>query len=220
MNHSQRRTMDGIASTPPAHVEPITIGSFTLAETGLVVNGSPTFAEYSGVGDFIHRAVKASGWWAADWLKYGRHRQDWKERLDALLDVTDYSDETARKLTYLGENVASERRRADVDISAHFEVAPLSPKEQDRWLAKTAEHGWSVRELRAEIRAAERTKILSGQAPTIHTVDVTVRLTVEAAAPWAAQDIAWGLVKAAVAAVPHAHVIGARALRHGDRPTT
>lgn len=145
-------------------IEPIRIGSFVLTETEMEVHGQPSFGEFQGVGDFISRSVKSAGWWAADWLKYGRSRADWKEKLDALLDVTQYSEETARKLRYLGENVSSERRRPDVDISAHIEVASLSPREQTKWLEKTAEHGWSVRELRSEIRAAARTKVIAGQA--------------------------------------------------------
>jgi N6-adenosine-specific RNA methylase IME4 len=145
-------------------LEPIKLGCFTLTETGMEVEGKPSFSDYQGVGDFISRAVKSSNWWAVDWLKYGRSRPDWKERLDALLDVTQYSEETARKLRYLGENLASERRRADVDFSAHIEVAPLPPREQEHWLEEAASRGLSTRELRAEIRAAARTKVIAGQA--------------------------------------------------------
>lgn len=145
-------------------LEPIRIGHFTLTETGMEVEGQPSFSEFQGVGDFISRSVKSAGWWAADWLKYGRGRPDWKEKLDAVLDVTQYSEETARKLTYLGENVSPGIRRPDVDISAHIVVAPLKPKEQAEWLERTAEQGWSVAELKANIRAAARTKVIAGQA--------------------------------------------------------
>ncbi len=218
MNQSQRRTMDGIATTPPAHVEPITIGSFTLTKTGLVVKGSPTFAEYSGVGDFIERTVKASAWWAADWVAYGESREDWKDKIAQLVDSEMFTESTLKQYRYVAQNVPPSRRLEGVSFSVHSEVARLDAKEQRVWLERAKEAQWTQSEIRAEIRAAARTKIISGQAPTMHTVDVTVRLTVEAAAPWAAQEAAWGLVKAAVAAVPHAHVIGAL-VRLSDRGT-
>jgi N6-adenosine-specific RNA methylase IME4 len=145
-------------------LEPIRIGCYILTETGIEVEGEPTLSEHQGVGDFISRAHKASGWWVADWLRYGESRKDWKEKLDAVLDVTGYEYETAMNLKYLGENVPSSRRRADVDISKHFEVAPLPAKEQEQWLERTAEHGWTKRELRNEIRAAARVRVIQGQA--------------------------------------------------------
>ncbi len=108
--------------------------------------------------------------------------------------------------------------RGKSERSLQTEVAWLDAKEQREWLTRAKDHNWSVREIRAAIRAAERTQILSGQAPTIHTVDVTVRIVVEAASAWQAQDAAWSLLKTAIHGIPHAHVIGAL-VRRSDRGT-
>lgn len=151
-----------VASLP--RVEPITIGCFTLTETGVDVAGSPSFGEFHGVLEFARRAHKASGWWIADLLRYAEKRDDWRAKLEQVVDSTGYAEKTVRNLKYVGENVAPSRRRGDVDISLHLEVAKLGPEKQSEWLEKAAVEGWSVRDLRLEMRAAKRRAIIEGQA--------------------------------------------------------
>lgn len=148
----------------PQAIEPIRIGSYTLIETGLEVTGRPAYAEHLSVGEFIRRSVKASRWWLADWLRYGETRPDWRERLELVMDVTEFAEKTLRNVKYVGENVAPSRRREDVEFSLHAEVAPLHPKEQTEWLEKAATEGWTLRELRLSIRAAARRRVIDGQA--------------------------------------------------------
>src|SRR5688572_8055758 len=145
--------------------EPVKMfGHFILTETGMEVEGTPSFSDYQGVSDWIARAHKSSGWWVADWLAYGDTRADWKEKLQAVLDVTNYDYETAMNLKNLGENVPPAQRRADVHISKHFLVQKFDRKERALWLERAAENNWTYRELRSEIRAAARTRIIKGQA--------------------------------------------------------
>jgi N6-adenosine-specific RNA methylase IME4 len=139
-------------------------GRFRLTATGLEVTGRPTLAEYQAVGEFISKVQKGAGWWLADWLAYGETRDDWKEKLSQVVDAGLVRERTARNHKYIGENVPPSRRREDVDFSLHAEVASLSPKEQTEWLARAADHDWSVRDLRAEIRAAARPRTITGQA--------------------------------------------------------
>jgi N6-adenosine-specific RNA methylase IME4 len=145
-------------------IRPIVIGCFTLTETGVVIKGRPSFGEYNGVLEFSRQAHKAAGWWVSDLLRYGETRPDWREKLEQVVDATGYSEKTARNLKYIGENVALSRRRGDVDISLHAEVAPLHPKEQIEWLEKAATERWSTRDLRLAIRASKRRLVIEGQA--------------------------------------------------------
>ena len=179
-------------------ITPITIGCYTLHETGIDVAGRPTLGEHQGVGDFIGRAHKASGWWVADWLKYGESREDWAERVQQVVEATHYSAASAKNLKLLGESVAPSRRREDVHISLHFVVAALPAKEQTMWLEKAATGGWTVRELRQAIDASRRETVLDARADTMHTVDVTVQVEVEAGNETRAQDRAWEDVKKAL----------------------
>lgn len=145
-------------------VKPITIGHFTLTETGVDITGRPSFGEYQGALDFALRAQKASSWWVADLLRYAGTREDWNERIEAATDAAHISEKTAMNLKYVGENVARSRRRGDIDFSLHSEVASLPAEDQGEWLEKAATEGWSVRDLRLNIRAAKRRKVIEGQA--------------------------------------------------------
>ena len=140
------------------------IGGFAFHATGVTISGAPTFDEYLGMLDFATRAVQGSQWWLADLLKYGEHRPDWQERLQQVMDATTYSEATLKSLKYLGENVSPHRRRSDLPIALHFEVAPLPEKEQSAWLEKAAVEGWSQRDLRLNLRAAKRRRVIDGRA--------------------------------------------------------
>lgn len=146
---------------------PIVLGHYTLTATGLEVQGQPTLDEHEGVGAFIRRAHNAAGFWLADWLRYGEHRAEhsaaWQERLEQMVDATHYSEKTLKNVRAVGA-VEKSRRRDDVEFGHHEAVAGLEPEEQTEWLEKAATEGYNVRELRQEIRAARRTKIIDGQA--------------------------------------------------------
>lgn len=144
-------------------IEPIRIGCYTLTATGLEVKGRPSFGEHEGVGEFIQRAHRASGFWLSDWLAYGDSRQDWRERLSQAVDATGLSEKTLRNVRAIGA-IDPSRRRDDVDFSLHSEVVALTPRSQEYWLERAAREGWTQRELRLQIRAARRAKVIEGQA--------------------------------------------------------
>lgn len=147
----------------PVEVKPITLGCYTLTATGLTVRGRPSFDEHEGVGHFIERTHYASGFWLADWLRYGEGRTDWTERLSQAGGSTGLSEKTLKNVRAIGA-IDPSRRRDDVEFSIHAEVASLEPGEQTEWLERAATEGWGARELRQNIRAAKRPRIIEGQA--------------------------------------------------------
>ncbi len=143
---------------------PICLGHFTLTATGMDVRGRPSFEEYEQVGEFVKRAHKRSGWWLAAWVAYPDTRSDWEERISQAHDVTGLSEKTLKNLRAIGRGIEPSRRRDDVEFAIHAEVVGLTPDEQSYWLAKVAEEGWDRRDLRLNIRASRRRKVLEGQA--------------------------------------------------------
>lgn len=146
-----------------ADIRPLTLGLYTLTATGLEIKGRPTWEEHCGVGDFIQRAKAASGFWLADWLRYGESRRDWQGRLDQAVSATGLSEKTLKNVRAVGA-IAKSVRREDVEFGLHEVVASLDPIEQAEWLARSAEEGWTVRELRLELRSAKRRRVIDGQA--------------------------------------------------------
>lgn len=146
------------------NIEPIQIGCFTLAGTGLMVQGHPTFDEFAGVGDFVQRAHKAAGWWLADWIAYGEARAEWKDRFDALMGVDQLTEQTVRQYRYIAKSIPPSNRIDGVGFGHHAVVASLPVTEQAHWLETAKIEGWSQRELRRELRASQRRQRLEGQA--------------------------------------------------------
>ena len=145
-------------------MRPIVIGLFTLTENGLEVDGRPTFGQYAGVGDFIHRAQKASGWWLADWIVYGEGREDWKKQVEALIDFEVLTEASVKQYRYVAKAVPKSRRLKGVPFGHHTVVASLPPDQQREWLRRSKTEGWTQQELRKNLRAHQRTKIIEGQA--------------------------------------------------------
>lgn len=141
----------------------LTLGKYTLTATGLQVAGRPSFEEHEAVGLFIKRTHQASGWWLADWLRYGESRGDWQSRIDQAVDSTGLTLKTLQNVRAIGA-IEPSRRVATVAFSLHGEVAGLAPTEQTAWLERAESEGWTQRELRQAIKAHKRTKIIEGQA--------------------------------------------------------
>lgn len=142
---------------------PMVIGSFTLTATALEVKGKPDFEEYEAVGTLIKRMHRASGFWLADWLRYGESRSDWNERLSQAVDATGLSEKRLKNVRSVGA-IPDDRRHEGLEFGHHEAVAGMDPDDQAAWLAKAEEQGWEVSELRVNIRASQRTLVVSGQA--------------------------------------------------------
>lgn len=150
------------AIAKPQIFRPINFGSIILTATGMEVSGRPSLTEYEAAGMFIQRTHAASGFWLGDWLRYGDSRDDWRERLSQIQDIG-ISEKTAKNVRAIA-GIDPSRRRDDVDFSAHDAVAGMAGPDQEHWLERAHMEGWTVRELRLEIRASKRRKVLEGQA--------------------------------------------------------
>ena len=142
--------------------EPFRIGAFEMSDQGIKVHGSPSLSEYQGVLDFVDRTHKAAGWWLVDLIAYADSRDDWKQVLDTIIDADICSENTAKQYRYLKGAIPN--RVEGVPFGHHTIVAALEPAEQVHWLEKAREEGWTQRDLKVSIRAASRTKVISGQA--------------------------------------------------------
>lgn len=93
-------------------------------------------------------------WLVGDSLLYGREAfgEMWAQVIDVeKLKRTDES--TIRGYLWVSENVPPVLRRTNLRWYHHKEVAKLSHREQAAWLERAETLGWTVRELRANIRS-------------------------------------------------------------------
>jgi hypothetical protein len=179
-------------------VRPIVLGHYTLTATGLDIKGRPSLQEHEEVGKFIQHLHKRSGFYLADWLRYGESREDWREKLDQAVDLTGLSPKTLRNVRAVGKMDRSVRRPETVDFSLHVEVAGMTAKDQAKWLAHAETEGWTERELRDAINSSRRRRVLDGRADEMFTIEVNVQIEVEAQSPYLAEQAAWEHVKQVV----------------------
>jgi hypothetical protein len=105
-------------------------------------------------GKQIGRVGNGTSWWIGDWLRYGNAKFGEKYALAAR--ITGYDEQTLMNYVYVAAHVAIPQRHTDVSWSHHAEVAKLDPDGQARWLERIVCDRLSVKDLRLELRAAQR----------------------------------------------------------------
>ena len=148
----------------------MTLFGFRLADLGLEPVGTPSFHDYTKLGDFLCWAEKAVHWLIVDWLMYGEGH--FPDRYTQVLDAKKWSEETIRAYLWVGENVPRVNRLTDVPFSYYLTLAKLDPPEQRRWAewARTPREDGSIpsrRDLQTAIRRAEREPVATGRAELV-----------------------------------------------------
>ena len=151
----------------------ITIGKFKLAETGLIVDGDPTYEEWEDCGEFLKQAEKAVQFWIGDWLNYGERK--WGEMYAQAVEETGYDEGTLRNYKYVAGAIDLSLRNDKLSFQHHIAVAPLPPEQQKNLLEKAADEGMSYRELRQEIWRAKvqdehKLNLTDGELRPVRTV--------------------------------------------------
>lgn len=98
-------------------------------------------------------AEGSSQWLIGDCLLHGRQvfGEDYAQAID-VKNLTRVDESAIRAYIWVSENVPPVLRKTRLRWSHHKEVAKLSYDEQKAWLERAEELGWTVRELRANIR--------------------------------------------------------------------
>lgn len=135
---------------PPAKRDPreLDLGPVRLSATSVNFLSRPTLEEWGNVMEFVERADNAVQWWVGDLINagenmFGEEASQW------------FSDATWRRWAWVCEKVQPALRRADLSFTHHEVIARLEPREQKHWLAQAAQHGWSVSELRKQLKGEE-----------------------------------------------------------------
>jgi hypothetical protein len=148
----------GIVSPPQG-------GQVVVPRVGLVFPARLPFEAWLGVGAQLAAAVASSAWCLGDWLAYGQSA--YRGRYRDAVERTGLDYQTLRNYAWVAGRFELSRRRDALSFGHHAEVAALPGPEQDFWLRKAEEFGWSTMRLRREVRAslAERGQGRPGLAP-------------------------------------------------------
>lgn len=128
--------------------------SFTA--TGLKIEAWVSFEQWQQYGRKLQLAEKGIQWALGDWMIHGETY--FKERAAQAVEFTGLKLKTLQNYATVAEAVEKSRRRDSdlVDFSTHAEVASLSPKQQERLLAKAERESLTSREVRREATRIKR----------------------------------------------------------------
>ncbi len=129
-----------------------------VTRTGLLLPKRIAFDKWVGIGSYLSNAISASTWCLGDWLVYGEVSFNGRYR-DAI-DLTSLDYQTLRNHAWVVRRFPISRRRDALSFTHHAEVASLSEPEQDYWLRKAEEGGWSAKRLRREVKASLQERII------------------------------------------------------------
>jgi hypothetical protein len=132
--------------------------------TRLLLPVGLTYDAWNALGNLLGHMQGALAWWWSDWILAGLTA--YGEEAPSAQALADREYGTIANWIYVGRMFESSRRREKLTFGHHYEVArfklPGHTKDaplpdtatQDRWLDLAEQHGWSVRQLREEIRTA------------------------------------------------------------------
>lgn len=110
------------------------------------------FERWVRVGRQLADVYSSSAWCLGDWLVYGQAAYDQHYR--EAIERTSLDYQTLRNYAWVARQFSLSRRRDSLSFGHQAEVAALPEAEQDFWLLKAQELGWSVKRLRHEVRAS------------------------------------------------------------------
>lgn len=107
---------------------------------------------WESLGADLLSFADSSAWWIADWLVYGE--STFQDRYVEAVKRTSLSYQTLRNYTWVARRFPLSRRRQNLSFSHHLEVVALEQPQQDYWLRKAEQFGWSRNKLRGQIRSS------------------------------------------------------------------
>lgn len=144
-------------------------------KAGLRLPDGMDFDEWVEVGQRLGRVASSSTWWLADWLFYGEWEYGTKYEDGVRLTGLEY--DTLAHYKQVAGRYGNTRRREDLSFAHHRLLVAMTDAEQEHWLTRASENGWSLHELREQLRGE---KVLDsnpnndGTAITLEQLKLTV----------------------------------------------
>jgi len=113
-----------------------------------------TLAEWRQVGRHVFLVTDSSAWWLGDWLLYGQHHYPDRYKRAIVESSLDY--QTLRNYAWVAKKFDVSRRRGKLSFQHHVDVAGLPTAEQEAWLTRAEQEGWTRNEMRKQIRASRQ----------------------------------------------------------------
>ncbi|MCG8915748.1 LmbU family transcriptional regulator [Actinokineospora sp. PR83] len=109
-----------------------------------------TYETWERAGVQLAGVLDSSAWCLGDWLVCGQ--ENYADRYTRAIEVAGLDYQTLRNYAWVTRRFPFDRRRAELSFQHHAEVASLDVEDQDEWLRRAEDGGWSRNELRRRLR--------------------------------------------------------------------
>jgi hypothetical protein len=124
-----------------------------LSRTGMELQPGLSKQEWLEVGRKCALLDRANCWWIGDFLNYGEHA--YGDTYTEALALFEREYNTLAQLKSVAGGFEFCDRSQNLSWTHHLAVSPLDPEVRQHWLCLAEENHWSVRELKARIKAAK-----------------------------------------------------------------
>lgn len=125
-------------------------------KVGLRIPAQLSFSEWELAGRRLSGILDSSCWWLGDWLVYGKeHYNNLYQRGVAEAGL---QYQTLRNYAWVARRFALNRRRPGLTFQHHAELASLPVPDQDSWLDRAEDLGWTTKQLRSAVRLARESR--------------------------------------------------------------
>ena len=191
---------------------PLPVGGFELKHRSITVKGQPSYGQWTAALEFAAGAHENGPIWIAALLAYGESRHEWREKLSQAAALTGLTHKTLENLVSMYRKLSPKALAVAPSLGHMDAVTSFPAAEQEALLEQARDEELTVLEFRRVVKRHRNRHVLTGQAPTIHAVEVTVLVHEEAESTYQAEDQARSRVSAAIA-VFHGKVLFSRVQR-------
>ena len=142
--------------------EPQRHGQVMTTKVGLRMPPGTSFDEWEQAGRQLSGIVDSSCWWLGDWLVYGKGH--YVDRYQHGIRAAGLQYQTLRNYAWVARRFAYDRRRPALTFQHHAELASLPVDQQETWLDRAEQGGWTTKQLRRAIRATREPAEQTGPA--------------------------------------------------------
>jgi hypothetical protein len=121
-----------------------------VSSVAWIPQGDLAEPDWLATGRRLGAIGRGSHWWIGDWARHGASR--WGDRYSEAARVTGYDRSTLRSMAWIASKIDASRRNEKLTWDHHVLVASLDPAEQEYWLTRAAEEGFTVADLKLELR--------------------------------------------------------------------
>lgn len=125
-----------------------------VTATSLDLDPSLSYDRWESLGAMFGSLHRSACWLIGDWLNFGE--RVYGETYAQGAEATGLSPDTLMHYSWVARQIPPERRNPFVPFSSHRIVAALEPAEQELWLKRVEDEGWTRRELLANLDPGSR----------------------------------------------------------------